>query len=406
MTSLNVDIPSAFSGLFDMSYRHQVYVGGRGSGKSHSIAEASIILSSTRKRRVVCARQFQSSIKDSSKSLLEKKIFKFGLNDSWKVLETELIHRTLDSRYSFIGLERSANAAKSLDGVDELWCEEAGDLNENSMETIIPTIRDQGSRIIWSYNPRYRTDPVDNLFRGMHVPEKSLVKFVTYQDNPYFFNTELATERRNMMLRNPERAKYIWDGGYDENSKAQIFTNTRIGRVELPDHAYPLFGMDFGFSESPNVLIKIYLLPETNTLYIAQEMFCKLPTRHLAEVMDAVSESREYPIIADSSRPETIDHLVNDGFNVRASKKGAGSVASGINWLKGLDIVIDPDCVNMQEEARRYFWRLDPQNNPLPVPVPSYDHGWDAVRYAVQDHMIRFDPNDSGVVKIAQKGRR
>lgn len=404
MAAINIDLPEAFMGLFDLSYRHQVYHGGRGSAKSHSVAEASIVLSSTRPRRNVCARQFQASIKDSVKSLLERKIAKFNMQDAWKVTDTELIHRSWGSRYSFIGLDRSADSAKSLDGVDELWVEEAQNVNERSMEIIIPTIREAGSRIIWTYNPRFRTDPVDELFRGKNVPERSLVKEVSFADNPYFFATELATEYRNMLRKNPERAKYVWHGGYDENSAAQIFTNCRIGRVLLPDTALPLFGLDFGFSESPNALIKIYLLPEQGILYIAEEMFCRLPLKQLPEALDSVSESRVFPIVGDSARPETIDFLNGEGFTVYSAKKGPGSVQHGINWLQGWDIVISPECFNMQEEARRYFWRLDPLGKPLPVPVAQFDHGWDAIRYACEDWMQVFNSEDGGVIKIPTKG--
>jgi phage terminase large subunit len=55
--------------------------------------------------------------------------------------------------------------------------------------------------------------------------------------------------------------------------------------------------------------------------------------------------------------------------------------------LQGYEIVIDPNCENMRDEARYYSWHVDHlTNRVLPGnPVGAYDHGWDSVRMAVED---------------------
>ena len=52
-------------------HRFKVFYGGRGSGKSWAIAEALVVMSNLSRLRVLCSREFQNSIADSSYQLLK-----------------------------------------------------------------------------------------------------------------------------------------------------------------------------------------------------------------------------------------------------------------------------------------------------------------------------------------------
>ncbi|MGL5735531.1 MAG: terminase large subunit, partial [Beijerinckiaceae bacterium] len=219
-------------------------------------------------------------------------------------------------------------------------------------------------------------------------PEASYIMQVGIEDNPWFYQTRMPSDYRRMMRRNPGRARHIWGGGYDENPEAAIFTNIEVGRpADIPAKSIPRFGLDFGFSNDPNAFIKSYLLDEIDTIYIAQEAYAeKIPTRLLPQFLDTVSESRDYEIVADSSRPETIEALTYAGFSVVPSRKGAGSVKDGLTWLQGYRLLIDPDCPGFLYEAQRYCWKLDRNGKPLPMPADGQsDHGIDAIRYGHEE---------------------
>lgn len=401
MTAVDIRVPEYLTPLWTVGqYEHFALFGGRGGAKSHGIAEPIIGHSCQREERVVCGRQYQNSIRDSVKELLEQKIYKMGMAAFWKTTERELENVVTGSRVSFIGMDRNPESAKSLEGCTIFWGEEAQTFTRRSVELIIPTIRAAGSRMYWGWNPRFRDDPVDEMFRGGNPPEKSYIAHVGYQDNPWFYQTRMPSELRRMRRANPKRAAHIWDGGYDENPDAAIFTNIFVGRPEyIPEKAIPRFGLDFGFSSDPNALIKSYLLEEWDTIYIAQEAYAhKLATRHLPDMLDSVTESRDYPIIGDSSRPETIEALCNAGFNVLPSKKGPGSVKNGLTWMQGYKLLIDPDCPNFLYEAQRYKWKEDPNGKPLPMPENhQQDHGIDAVRYGHEEDSIYAMAEGSGV---------
>lgn len=388
-------------------YRHKAYYGGRGSAKSHTFAAALSIISAKLPRRIVCARQFQNSIRDSVKELLELKMRKMkmvGKRGFW-IGDREIVHEGTGSRYTFIGLDRNPSSAKSLEGADICWIEEARTINLRSMEILIPTIRNVGSELWWSWNPEQPDDPVDQYFRGKKPPPNSLIVRVGIEDNPFFYQTPLAVEAKFMLDGNASRYQHIWGGDYDTGYETKIFSNVTIGRVPIPDGIQPLYGLDFGFGSDPFFCVKVYIIEITRTVYIAAEEWGHgVPLRNLPAFITNVVQDKSDYIKADSAQPIQIEHLNANGFNVEGAKKGPGSVRAGITWLQGYKIVIDPNCEGMREEARLYSWQVDRlTRRRLNVPVDAHNHGWDATRYACEDHIMTAnaeDPDDTGVLDV------
>jgi len=406
MSGASLHIPEAFIPLWTGSapglptIEHYAFHGGRGGGKSHNIATPIIAHSCQREERVVCGREFQNSIKDSVKELLEKKIFDMGMSVYFKVLDTELVNTVTKSRFSFIGMNRNPASAKSLEGCTMFWAEEANMLSLTSVEIIVPTIRATGSRLIWSWNNRYRDDPVDEMFLGANPPEASYVRQISWRDNPWFQQTRMPSEFRRSKRAKPKRHEHIWEGAYDENPDVAIFDDWEIGKVPVGPKDRPRFGMDFGFGSDPNVLIKLYVLEHLNIIYIAEEAIkYKLPNNRLADFMDGVSEARHYRITADSARPETIDYLQSEGFSIYGARKGQGSVKNGITFLQGYKLVVSPDCPITLAEIKGYKWDEDASGKPLPFPAKNQqDHCIDSIRYAVEeDDTYANSDSDIGV---------
>lgn len=405
-TAPAVFVGEKFLPLFQ-PYRHKAFFGGRGSAKSHTFATALSIISAKLPRRIVCARQFQNSIRDSVKELLELKMRSMrmvGKRGFW-IGDREIVHEGTGSRYTFIGLDRNPSSAKSLEGADICWVEEARTINRRSMEILIPTIRNPGSELWWSWNPEQPDDPVDLYFRGPKPPPFSLIVRVGIEDNPFFYQTPLAHEAQFMQQGNFERYKHIWLGDYDTGYETKIFTNVAIGRVPIPEHCAPRFGLDFGFGSDPFFCVRVYIIEEIRTVYIAAESWAHgVPLRDLGGHLLTVLQDRGDYVKADSAQPIQIEHLNANGFNVEGAKKGPGSVRAGITWLQGYRILIDPDCEGMRDEARLYSWQVDRLTRKrLNVPVDAHNHGWDAVRYACEDHIMTENadnPDDPGYLDV------
>lgn len=403
---LDITFGAKFLRLFEPA-QYKAFFGGRGSGKSHAVATALVIIAARSTKRIVCARQYQNSLRDSSKELIEIKIRELGLEDQFLILEREIIHKVTQSRFTFIGLDRNPGSTKSLEGADICWVEEAGTINAKSMEILIPTIRKRGSEIWWTWNPEQNDDPVDEFFRGKGDPKftpppKSIIVRVGIEDNPWFFQTSMPDAMWHMANGNPARYRHVWLGDYDDSFETKIFSNIVFGRMEILPYMQPRYGMDFGFGSDPSFLVKCYVNNKTRQIYISKTVSGNFPLRDLPSAMETVVANRDVRITGDSSQPGTIDHLNSEGFNMVGSIKGPGSVKAGINWLQGYQIIIDPNCEDMREEARLYSWQVDRRTNKrLNVPVDAHNHGWDALRYACEDAMTEGETPDNtgGVIR-------
>ncbi len=401
--------------LWNTTARHKAIYGGRGSAKSWSIATFLSILTGQEKKKVVCARQFQNSIRDSSKALIEKRLVHLGIRQQFHCTDQYIMHKGTKSEFTFVGLERNIESIRSLEGADIVWVEEARTIKAKSMEILLPTVRNPGSYFIWSWNPEQPTDPVDAYFRNKNgPPPRSVVVFVDYTDNPYFYSTELPHEMEVLKAGNFERYKHVWLGAYDLASESRVFPNVTIGRVNVPADCPPRYGMDFGFGTDPSFVLKVYLIPQHRILYIADEASGRVAMDDLPAMIRSVVHDDDDLIKADSSQPGTIGFLNARGFpNLTGAVKGPGSVKTGINFIGGYRIVIDPNCEGMREEARLYSYMTDKITGkvlPGKIPVDAFNHGWDACRYALEDAIAEppsdGDDPDDGVVKLKWPGRR
>jgi len=73
------EFPEKLACLFEKA-RYKVLYGGRGGAKSWGVARALLILAAKDPLRVLCAREFQTSLKDSVHKLLCDQINSLGLD--------------------------------------------------------------------------------------------------------------------------------------------------------------------------------------------------------------------------------------------------------------------------------------------------------------------------------------
>jgi phage terminase large subunit len=418
--AMDIQLGKKFAETLWTPARHKALYGGRGSAKSWSVATYLCVETGKTNKRVVCARQYQNSIRDSSKELIEKRIHHLGMDRQFDIQEQEIIHKGTRSKFTFAGLERNIESIRSLEGADIVWIEEARTTKAKSLEVLLPTVRAKGSQFIWTWNPEEPTDPVDSYFRGNNIeagksfapPPNSIITEVSFRDNPYFYETELFAEMEVMKRGNPDRYQHVWEGGYDLRSETKVFPHVKIGRIVIdPDTMYPRYGMDFGFGNDPSFVVKLYINDFRKQIYFAAEATGRVSMDELPNLVRTVVDSDRDLVRCDSSQPGTIEFLVRRGINAVAAKKGPGSVKSGINFLQGYTLIIDPACEQLREEARLYSWATDRLTRKiLPIPVDANNHGWDASRYAVEDLSLEGGDADSdsrgGVYYLFNRKRR
>lgn len=417
--TVDSEMPMKFQYLFEDGWRYKVAHGGRGSAKSHSFAEALVVKGHMKPLEIVCAREFQNSIQDSVKKLLDDKIRKVGLQDFYTSTKTEIIGLN-GTRFSFSGLRNNISSFKSREGIDILWIEEAQTVSKSSLTDVIPTVRNPGSEIWATWNPKKKTDPIDVMFRGQKgPPPRSCIVEVNYYDNPWFKDSELVEEMESDKRRDPDKYLHVWKGHYIQNSEAKVFRNYEIRPFETSANVERFyFGADWGYSIDPSVLVRCWIGrwdgdvavadPTGSCLFIDHEAYkvgCEIDDlprlfagRAGAKVEEQAAWSMAHedkwpgvpgaltwPIIGDSARPETISYMRRHGFHITPAIKGPKSVEEGVEFLRSYDIVVHPRCNHTADELALYSYKIDRiTEEVLPVLEDKDNHVIDSLRYAVE----------------------
>ena len=195
---------------FVQPHRYKVAYGGRGSGKSWSIARLLIEISRKGNYRFLCARELQNSISDSVLQLLSDTINRHGYQNEFDIQNTAIINLATGSEFLFYGIKNNVTKVKSLEGVDICWVEEAEAVTKDSWEVLIPTIRNEGSEIWVSFNPKNILDDTYQRFIA-HPPKDAAVIKINHDSNPYFPEV-LRREMEECRERDYDLYLHVWEG--------------------------------------------------------------------------------------------------------------------------------------------------------------------------------------------------
>lgn len=304
-----VEIPAAFSFLFQPS-RYKVAYGGRDGAKSWSFADALLIMAANRQLRVLCTREYQSSIAESVYKVLVDQITRLNLEAYYDVQRT-IIRSKCGSEFIFKGLKMNIMEIKSTEGIDICWVEEAQMMSNESWQVLIPTIRKPDSEIWISFNTGQADDPTHKRFVTSPPPD-TIVRKVNYYDNP--FHSEVMEKERCYLLRvDPEAYEHVWLGKPLNISDACIFKGKFETDVfEAGEGEQLFFGADFGFSNDPATLIRSFI--RGKKLMIEYEAYgVGVELDDMREFYDSVPGARAWKIKGDNSRPETISYIKKKG---------------------------------------------------------------------------------------------
>ena len=232
--------------------------GGRGSGKSHFLGERVVEAHAMNQNEsTVCIREIQKSLDQSVKRLIEQKIQTLNAGYYFTVQDAQIKSNHGNGIMTFQGMQNhTADSIKSLEGYQRAWIEEAQTLSQYSLDLIRPTIRTPGSELWFSWNPRYKTDPVDMFFRK-NKRDNATVLRVNWNDNPWF-PPELRKEMEDDFAIDPDKAEHIWNGAYGSGQGAilakwvnQAERDGRIGVLHYDKEGAPIeISCDLGFRDT------------------------------------------------------------------------------------------------------------------------------------------------------------
>ena len=254
---INIDVPEPFQELFSPTkqWRHYLYHGGRSSGKSTTVAIFLVTLATSKPIRVLCCREIQRSIKESVHRLLSDCIEKYKL-PGWTITD-ETLRNANGSEFIFKGLHGNEQNVKSTEGVDICWIEEAQSVSMNSIDVLIPTIRKEGSFLIWTMNRLTSQDPVWERI-AEKPDDRTYIKQVNSTDIEKLLSAEIIGEREKMRVDNPELFEHVWLGQPLTANTGSIYGKQlanareegRIGKVPFDGSAPVYAALDLGVGDS------------------------------------------------------------------------------------------------------------------------------------------------------------
>ena len=382
--ALQIGTARAFKPLLAPA-RYKAVYGGRGSGKSRFFAGLLVEEQIAEPIDAVCLREVQRSLEFSVKREIESAIQAMNAGSYFDVQDRRILGKN-GCVTIFEGMQNhTATSIQSLARFKRAWVEEAQGLSQVSLDILRPTIREEGSQIWFSWNPRNAKDPVDQFFRGENPPRDAVVVEANYISNPWF--PKVLRDEMEHDLRGSDKAKYahIWLGAYRQAGDALVFKNWRVEEFDTDESALFRYGADWGFSIDPSVLVRCYL--QGRRLYVDYEAYqvgCEID--RLPELFLTVPQAEKWPVTADSARPETIAYMKRHGFPRMASAiKGAKSVDEGVAFLQGLEIIVHPRCQHTIDELATYAYQIDKDTGkPIPILDDKNNHVMDALRYACE----------------------
>lgn len=382
----------AFTNLSQCIYDIIVWKGGRGSGKSQSLAAIGILESYIDDGVILCCREIQKSVSDSIYSMLVSYIEDKGLSKDFKILNTSITNIKTGAEFIFAGLKSNITSIKSINKLRVVLVDEAENVTQNSWDILLPTPRYGDVRIYVVFNPRFEDDPTYQEF-VTKTDKRKLVIDIQYTDNP-FFPPSLERQRQRDAKGDAGRYAWIWKGKFLQITEASILAKKLVTREFEVDDSFgdPLIGVDWGFSNDPNAVTESYV--KDNTLYIrnaAKKIGLELDDT--AEwLIKHVPKIKQYTSRADNARPETISKVKHDKENpiplIKACKKWKGCVEDGIAQLQSFDeIVIHPDADCCKAELTAYSFKKDKFDEITAIPLDADNHFADSLRYGIEPYI-------------------
>lgn len=390
---VKADFPEKLECLFQPS-RYKILYGGRGGAKSWGIARALLVQAAAKPLRILCAREIQKSISESVHQLLRDQIAALGLSDCYEVLQNEIRGKN-GSLFLFAGLKHNVENIKSKEGLDIVWVEEAQTVSKKSWDTLIPTIRKEGSEIWISFNPDLEDDETYQRF-VKSPPPGAIVQKINWSDNPWFPEV-LRLEKDSLKEKDPDAYLTVWEGHCKQTLDGAVYASelraategNRICRVPYdptkPVHTF----WDLGWADNTSIWFAQAVGFEFRLIDYLQDS--QKPLGHYLQKL----QERGYVYGTDWLPHDAQAKQMASGRSVEELMRAAGrtvrivprlSLADGINaartvfskcWFDETKTADGLQCL------RHYRYELDEDKKTFKR-TPLHDwasHGSDAFRY-------------------------
>ena len=340
-------------------------------------------------------RKTYRTLKDSCFTELKWAIKRLGVENLWSVKESplEMTYIPTGQKIYFRGLDdplKITSIAVEVGVLCWMWIEEAYEITSaDDFDTLTESMLGDCPEELWkqitlTFNPWSDRTWIKERF--FDTPDPDVLAITTnYKCNEWLSPADRKVFE-DMKVKNPRRYRVAGEGDWGvidglvyEKWKEQNFT-----LEQLPKDAQSAFGLDYGYTNDPTALFCGFLSLSEKRLYVWDELYKKgLSNKAIFQEIIQMGYGKER-ITADSAEPKSNDELKGLGLRIQGAVKGRDSVNNGIQWIKDLEIIIHPRCVNFLMEISTYQWKKDKFGKALNEPEDDNNHLMDAMRYGVE----------------------
>lgn len=223
------EIPEKLISVFEGKARYRGAWGGRGSGKTRTFAKMTAVrgdIAATEGKQgvILCAREFQNSLEDSSFAEVKAAILSDPyLATRWEIGATFIRHVTRKVEYVFRGLRHNRESLKGLARILIAWPDEAEQITEESWQILIPTVREDGSELWLTWNRASERSATNQRFIENATEDMKIVR-LNWSDNKWFPDV-LNEERLRDQEARPDDYGHVWEGEYKVSFKGSYYAN-------------------------------------------------------------------------------------------------------------------------------------------------------------------------------------
>ncbi len=418
--------------LWDWDYQTYLLVGGYGSSKSYHIALKIILKCLSEKRKVLVVREVFDTIRDSCYDLLVEILDELDLVGVGKkkvkcTTSPMNIRFPNGSRIIFKGMDKPTKL-KSINGVSIVWLEECSEIKYAGYKELLGRLRhpDLSLHFLLSTNPvgtenwvythffkRVDEEGVEHVTLDDQVlyKRRTIVKHGVYYhhsvaDDNLFLPQSYIDTLDDMKNYDPDLYRVARLGQFGLNGK-RVLPQFEVAKshaevmraVDSISAKYKFNGMDFGFEESYNAVVRVAVDDQKKWLYIYYEYY----KNHMTDDKTAKELEEEgldqVQIIADSEDPKAIRYYQQCGFRMRGCKKFPGSRMANTRKIKRFHrIICSPNCPNTIRELSTLIYAKDKNENLIYDEFNIDPHTFSAIWYALDTYEvadIKYIPRNS-----------
>jgi phage terminase large subunit len=218
MSTAQIQLPPKLIPVFLGEAMYRGAYGGRGSAKSRSFAKMAAVqgmrcADANEAGVIVCGREFQNSLADSSFSEVKMAILSEPfLTDFYDIGDNYIRTKDKKIEFAFCGLRHNLDSIKSKSRIRLLYVDEAEPVSDKAWEKVIPTVREEGAEIWLTWNPERKKSATNMRFR-LDPPKSSKIVELNWRDNPWF-PENLNVKRLEDKEKRPDSYGHVWEGDY------------------------------------------------------------------------------------------------------------------------------------------------------------------------------------------------